>query len=554
MVRKSPPSRPPTGRPQADRPTSRWNLAAPLLAAAAAFALFAPTLSFSFLNWDDDRYVLQNPWIRSWSAENLIHIFTKPYFANFLPLHLVSYTLDYSLWGLNPLGYHLQSVLLHALNAALVWKVVRRMFGGRMLPFLAALFFAVIPAHVEAVAWVSIRKDLLSTTFALLSVDFYLRARGASSRSKARPVVTMGSVLCFGLALLSKVTAVTLPAFFLLLDWAETKGWPRSLRRSNVTDKIPFLLLGIWLVALNQSAQTQAGAIDHQDFLSQATAKGLAVWKYMGLLTGILRGSPDYDWPSAGNQPVAIFVSLAGLILLPAIAWLAYRAKDRTLFLGVSWIFITLIPALAFPLVTYMADRYLYLPSVGFCWVLAVGIVRLADRVREPRPRQVALAAMALLAAVFFAGRTLQYLPVWRDSESLWTYAMTRSHDYRPYTNLAQVRIRQNRLEEAERLLLTVTKEHDDPYTYQNLSVVYFRTGRYAEAVRAAEHALQSLRRTGWDPIRASLLYYNAAAGYAMLNDSASAIGALRASVREDPNNAEALSKLRMLEGGFASP
>jgi len=532
----------------------RWELAAPWLAAAIAFTLFARTLSYQFLNWDDDRYVLQNPWIRSWSPENLIHIFTKPYFANFLPLHLLSYSLDYRLWGLSPFGYHLQSVLLHALNAALVWMVVRRMFGGRTLPFLAAVFFAVNPAHVEAVAWISIRKDLLSTTFALASLDLYMRARAAPVGGHARRAVYTGSVLCFTLALLAKVTAVTLPAFFLLLDWWREKGESaRSLQRSDLLNKIPFVLVGTWLVAVNRSAQARAGAVFHQEAVSHAMAKGHAMWNYLGILFGFLRGNPDYDLPSLTRDPGTIVVSLAGLLLLPAAAWLAYRAKDRTLFLGTSWIFIALLPALGFPLVTYMADRYLYLPSVGFCWTLAYGIVWIADRGRDPRSRRAALAVAALVPLALFTGRTVQYLPIWRDSESLWTYAMTRSHDYRPYTNLAEIRIHQNRLEEAEKLLLVAAEGNEDPYTYENLSAVYFRLGRYADAAHAAERAIEALRQSGWDPAQASGLYYNEAAGYAMLGDTAKAIVALQAAVRENPRNEEARSKLASLGAGTAT-
>jgi len=557
MARKTPSRRPPAARAQSNRQGFPRTIAAPLLAAVVAFTLFAQTLSFQFLNWDDDRYVVQNPWIRSWSADNLIHIFTKPYFANFLPLHLLSYMFDYSLWGLNPVGYHLQSVLLHALNAALVWMVVHRMFGGRALPFFAALFFAVNPAHVEAVAWISIRKDLLSTTFALVSLDLYLRACSAPPREGRFPAAYVGSVVCFALALLAKVTAVTLPAFFLLLDWAHAEaneGWPRRLRGSDFTNKIPFVLIGACLVAWNRSAQAQAGAILRQDALSHAIAKGHAIWNYLGLLFGFLHGNPDYDLPSLARDPASMAVSLAGWMALPLAAWLAYRAKDRTLFLGVSWIFIALIPALGFPIVTYMADRYLYLPSVGFCWVVAYGIAWLAGRVGDPRSRQLALAGMTLVLTVLFVARTLQYLPIWRDSESLWTYAMTRSHDYRPYTNLAQIRLQQNRLEEAEKLLLVASQGHDDPYTDQNLSAVYFRLGRYPEAVQAAEHALESLRQSGWDPAQASDLYYNEAASHAMMGDKARAIAALQAAVRENPKNEEARSKLTQLGGSPTAP
>ena len=146
---------------------------------AAALLINLPTLRYGFLtSWDDPTYVVDNPWIRGFTRENLAFVFTRPYFANFLPLHLVSYMVDYSFWKLNPVGYHLQSVLLNAANAVLAFWVVRRLLGGFLPALIAALLFAVHPSHVEAVAWVSIRKDVLSTTFLLLTVLFYLRSIG----------------------------------------------------------------------------------------------------------------------------------------------------------------------------------------------------------------------------------------------------------------------------------------------------------------------------------------------------------------------------------------
>jgi hypothetical protein len=134
------------------------------------------------MTWDDPTYIVHNPWIRGLTLENLRFAFTKPYFSNYLPLHLVSYMVDYQLWGLNPFGFRLQSILLAGLNAALAFALTRRLFGSTALGALAALLYAVHPSHVEAVAWLSIRKDLLSTFF-LLAVILYDNATGAVPRA-----------------------------------------------------------------------------------------------------------------------------------------------------------------------------------------------------------------------------------------------------------------------------------------------------------------------------------------------------------------------------------
>ena len=513
-------------------------------------ATYLPALSYQFLNWDDNVYVLNNPWIRAWSIENLAHIFTKPYYANFLPLHLVSYMVDYRLWGLNPTGYHLQSIVLHALNAALAMVVVKRMLGSSALAFLAALLFAVHPSHVEAVAWISIRKDLLSTLFALLTLYFYLRASSAGS---IRWPTYAASVACFALGLLSKVSIVTLPLFLLLLDRFKPEGESRNPWIQDLATKIPYTLVGAWLVWWNTLAQAKATAPYAHDAVGYAMVKGHAVWNYLGLLVGVLRGSPDYDAPALGKGIVTICLSIAGLVVLPAAAWVAYRFRNRSAFLGIAWIFITLLPALAFPLVTYMADRYLYAPSLGFCWLIACGIVSVSGRVAQRRWRAALLVGLSLLPLAGFLARTLQSLPVWRDSESLWTYAITRCQDFRAYTNLAEVRLGQKRWDEAERLL-RLSARVDNATTYQNFAVLYYELGRYSEAVDAINRALTILRQQGWDPEKASVLYYNLGAIYWKLGEKERTIEVLEAAIRENPGNDQAREQLRLARESLGAP
>lgn len=521
-----------------------------VLVAGVATVLYLPALTYGFLNWDDDQYVLNNPWIRSWSSGNLAHVLTTPYYANFLPLHLVSYMIDYAAWGLNPFGYHLHSVLLHALNAVLALLVVRRMFGGTVVPFLAALLFAVHPSHVEAVAWISIRKDLLATSFALLSVLFHLQAtRGASLRWTPYA----GSVLCFALGLLSKLSVVTLPLFLLLLDVLRPAGAARRAWNGILLEKAPHAAIGLWLLTLNFLPQTKAGASYAQHALSYAAVKGLAAWKYLGLLAGFLRGNPDYDLPALGKDPGTMLLCVLGLLILPLGAWVALRLRSRATALGLAWTFITLLPALAFPLVTYMADRYLYLPSLGFCWVLAAGITWVGGRAAPPRWRTAAITGLALIPIAGFSARTLQDLPVWRDSESLWSHVITRSGDFRAYTNLAEVRLRQGRWDDAERLLLIAVRI-ENATAYQNLAVLHFQRGRYAEARDANERALVILRRDGWDPVQASVLYHNLGAVYEKLGRPAKAVEALEASLRENPSNASARGQLDRLRGDVVHP
>ena len=523
------------------------------LAAAAAFAIagavFWPTRGYSFLNWDDHVYVLKNPLIAGFTWAHLRAVFTQPYFQNYLPLHLLSYMLDHALWGLWAGGYHLSSVLLHGLNTVLCLAVARRLSGSRTVGFIAALLFAVHPAHVEAVAWVSSRKEVLSTTFLLLSLLAYLRARSGST---LRPVPYAASVAWFLLAMLSKASVVVLPAFLLLLDWLPDSESPRAARPplfAALASKVPYGMIGAILIAVNSRAQVTAKAAYAHEPLRYLAVKGHAAWNYLGLLFGF-GGSPDYDLPPIGGGTLGMPAQLLGLAVLPVCAYLLLRWKRRTEFLGTCWVFITLLPALLFPLVTYMADRYLYAPSIGFCWALAAAIVQAGGLDRAARNWRAALAvAVTAILVVGFSLQTLRYSRVWRDSESLWTYALTKSSDYRVFNNMAEVRMTQKRWGEAERLLKQGATA-ENVTSYQSLGVLYYNLRRFDEALAATDRALKIQATRRGEPSLLAELHFNRGAILWSQGNAARAIEEWRTALREDPGHAPAKEWLGIATAG----
>ncbi len=420
-------------------------------AALALFALgtvlYARTLHYPFLNWDDPYYILDNPWIRGLSLEHLREIFTRPVLGGILPVHLLSYLLDHALWELDPFGYHLQSVLLNAINGALAFWVIARITDRRDVALVAAALFTVHPSHVEAVAWVSSRKDLLYTAFLLLSTLAYVRARRDAVFHRR---AYAASIALFGLGLLSKTTISAYPLFFLLLDVALDARLPAAQRRRlafHLFTKVPYLAMAAVWVWVNVTTQIVDPLSGHP--LAYALVKGQAAWRYGWLLLGLLPGQPDYDLPLISYQPVVAAMTLAPLVVTPLLIGFALVRGHTSAALALGWLAVGLLPPIAFPLISFIADRYLYAPSLGFCWLIAIGVARIAGAMKSPVWRSAVLAAFTAVPALWFALHAWNYTPTWRDSVTIWTYAAQHSRYGIARVGLIRTLYDEGRLDEA---------------------------------------------------------------------------------------------------------
>src|SRR5438552_13416934 len=218
----------------------------------ASALLYMGILRVDFLGLDDQQYVVNNPWIRSFSLQNLQHIFTTPYFANYSPFHLLSYMLDYVFAGASPFVFHLSSNMWGGLVAGFVFLVALALTGNRIVSVAASLLFIVHPAHVEAIAWVASRKDLVAAAFALPSFLTYLRYRQGGANARWWYI---SSVALFLVAVAGKLSVATFPAVFLAHDLFVEK---RLLKRS-LWDKAPFLLMAGLIALMVASAQPPTG-------------------------------------------------------------------------------------------------------------------------------------------------------------------------------------------------------------------------------------------------------------------------------------------------------
>jgi len=409
------------------------------LVAPAACLPFVPALRNGWVNWDDPVFLLGNAHLRSLSFENLRWMLTTTWSGVYQPLPWLTYALDHSLWGLDPAGFHLTSILFHCANAALFFLIARRLLSLARAPqapegeaalglaaFAAALLFAVHPLRVESVAWASERRDVVCGAFFLLSVLAYLRERESGAGVGA-------SLALFSGALLSKATAVTLPVLLLILDVYPLRRLPEDPRRwlskpasGVIREKIPYFsaaaaagLLAIWAESSNRVLWTwQQHGLGTR--LAQA-AFGVSFYLAKTLFPFGL--SPCYEMPAdAASIAPAAALGAAAAALLSVLAW---RLRSRMPGLLAAWLayLAAISPVLGLLQAgsQIAADRYSYLSCLGWP-LLAAGWLR-AKLEGEPPARRASLAAAACLL-IILAALSWRQTGFWRDPIALWSHAL----------------------------------------------------------------------------------------------------------------------------------
>jgi protein O-mannosyl-transferase len=520
--------------------------------ALATFLVYLPALQNDYVYWDDNLYIFENPNIRSLDAAFFRWAFFGFHVSNWHPLTWISHAVDYALWGLNPPGHHLTSVILHAVNTALVVTLALRLFEiarersvqnasssylhNRTILIAAAatgLLFGIHPVHVESVAWVSERKDLLCALFFLLCVMAYVKyARGQGSGVRSQESGDSGknraggftaffnkyyllSIALFILALMSKPMAVTLPIVLLILDW-----YPLGRIRSFKTlwlagvEKLPFFVLSLASSVLTILAQSAGKSMVSMEFVPLTTrllvaAQALIVYLQKMLLP--LNLMPLYTYPKD--------VSLSSLMYLSALclgigvtAACAVLARKQKVWLSV-WCFygVTLIPVLGIIQVGNqpMADRYTYLPSLGPFLIAGMGAAWVSHKaLREDRRRFLVRGAsvlIALILVVCLSCLTARQTAVWRDSLSLWTYVIEKEPGKIPlaYNNRGMVFFKDGKLDQA-------IADFDMGITLDPLyAKAYYNRGSVYEKMGRLDKAIADYRKTiSLDPLYYEAYYY----------------------------------------------
>jgi tetratricopeptide (TPR) repeat protein len=391
-------------------------------------AVFGQTRGFGFVDYDDQQYVSENRVVRmglTWKGA--LWALTYGGIGHWHPLTWLSHMADCQMYGLWAGGHHLSNVALHALNAVLLFLVLRAMTGSLWRSAFVAAVFAVHPLRAESVAWIAERKDVLSGTFFMLTLWAYVRYARASSRRRYVVVAVL-----FALGLLSKNMLVTLPFVLLLLDWwplgrmkpadAEDSRGPRIRFLNLVWEKIPLFLLSIGSCVATALVPESVGRIEHVAALERVGNALVSYVIYLRQMVFPVGLAIPYPFQAGG---IPIWEVLVALVTLAAITagMLACRQKRPYLLIGWLWYLGMLVPVIGLVQISYYAraDRYTYLPGIGLAlaatWAVADWSVKWKDR-------QAVLGCLmiVILGTLMVWGRT--QTSYWRDSESLWNHTL----------------------------------------------------------------------------------------------------------------------------------
>lgn len=555
------------------------------LLAAVTLAVYWPVGQHEFINYDDPDYVTENSHVLAGlNLETCRWPFNIGYASNWHPLTWLSHMLDCEIYGLNPRGHHLTNVVLHVLNTILLFGLLKRTTGELWPSAWVAALFAWHPLHVESVAWVAERKDLLSTLFFMFTLGAYASYTAKAQARNPRSGLYYGlALLFFAMGLMSKPMLVTLPFVLLLLDYwplgrFEPKAQQATRRRNGwlFLEKIPFFALSLLSIAITLVAQGRGGAVVSLQvipfdvrcwnaFVSWLRYAGKLLWpKDMAVFYPYV-----HEWPFW-------FVFLAVIFLL-VVSWLAVWLRQTAPYVPVGWFWFlgVLVPVIGLVQVgnQALADRYTYIPSIGFFMVIGWSVRQWLVRWPGWRP-VVGLAAVSSFVAC--ASVTRLQVQYWRDSITLFEHALAVTPDNATarnnlgtalafkgrfeeaavhfnavrrlnpnsavaHCNLGTVLDKQGRPDEAlEHYRIALTLDPRNAAAHFNIANTHAAAGRFGDAV---SHYQEAIRLQPDYPSA----HNNLAIAFSRLQQPVSALFHAREAVRLNPFHAEAWNNLGSL-------
>jgi protein O-mannosyl-transferase len=425
----------------------------PMLVMLVTALAFLPVLSNNFVNWDDDKILTENPDYRGLGWQQIGWMFSTLLMGHYHPLTWISFALDYSIWGMNPFGYHLTNLLLHVGNAVMFYFVSRKLLRAALSPSmkmdvwqldisaaLAAVLFAIHPLRVESVAWATERRDVLSGFFYLASVQCYLGSVSGEQGSKSSLFVV--ALVSYFLSLLSKAIGITLPMVLLLIDVYPLRrlpggpiGWLKPEYRKVLLEKIPFGLFAGAFAIVALLAQHTTGALkplEQFDIISRLIQACFGYFFYFWKTVLPIRLSPIYELPIDVGDWFWLFVLGAVVTIAITAALILQRRRWPAALACWTYYLIVLGPvtgaAQSGP--QLVADRYSYLACMSWPLLISGALLSFWQRRNTNYPHRArgqnfAATGIAWGVAMAFLGiLTWQQSAVWRDGKSLWQHAV----------------------------------------------------------------------------------------------------------------------------------
>jgi tetratricopeptide (TPR) repeat protein len=458
-----------------------------LIAMASTFFSYTPLKNNKLTNWDDDRYIVNNPDIRKLDSEHLKLLLTKDYEGNYHPVTMLSIALNYSKGELNPQTYLYTNLFFHLLNVLLVFIFIRKLTGNQAVSFISSLLFGLHPLHVESVAWASERKDVLYCFFFLLSLIAYLQYL-----KKSNWVYFISSLIFFALSLLSKAMAVPLAVVIVFIDLFYSRKFSMRL----IWEKIPFFGLAIISGIMAIQAQEISDFAPENSQWTFVDRLAIASHNFISYLIQLIAPHDLSIWyPYPAELKLYHWFSF-GLVILLLAGFLYFIVKkypftmtQKIYLFGFLFFVANIFLVLQILAVgdAIMADRYTYVSYIGLFIIIGLFFERLALKFKNYRSIIFgALGIYLLVLAIFTYGRT----NIWHDSQTLWTETVKKYPSAMGYVNLGLSKQSIN-IEEAY-LDYKKASEIDSNYAlaWNNMGSVQLYKKKYDKAIQYLNRAI----------------------------------------------------------------
>jgi len=534
------------------------------------FVVMSPNMNNDWVNWDDDTFVLENQQVTNLSSENIKDMFTSvDKNGGYTPLTVFSWSLDYSVDEFNPHIFHITNVLLHLVNVCLVFFFIFLLSGKLELAVLTALLFGVHPVQLEAVAWITSRKDLLYGLFYLAGLICYLKY--IKSQNKSRIKLYLICLLLFIGALFSKGMAVTFPLSLLLIDFY----YRRSDIKRVVIEKVPFFILSLIFGLIAISGQQEVGAIDDVGNISFIKTFFMACY---GFVMYIVKSFIPYQlsayhpYPISPNEELPLYIYLFVIPVVIYIGAIIYSVKKNRL-VGFSLLFYlcSIVLVLQFIPVglAIISERFSYVANVGLFFLFAFGISYISMKLAVKKQLIYGLVSfyIGVLSIISF-----NRSDVWRNSESLWTDVIEKyPEDFLAYSNRGLYYSSIGKVEQAisdYTFSLTLHPEHIQTYhsrgllymsigdlekawmdmnrvisldgsymdAYINRGLIFLNTAQYEEAMKDFDYYVSRVGET-------QILLFNRGLLYSSIQDNGRALSDFSKVIEMDPGNTSCLSR-----------